>query len=397
MVKAPLLGDGMSRTRLHYLLIMGAIGVYLPFINVYFEQDLGLTGRQIGLLAAVAPAMTLAIAPVWGAVADARGSRLQVLRWIIAGTAGGAVLLGLPTSFWPLLLAMGLFALFQVAIMPLSDGVTAAAAAERRISYGSVRLWGSIGFGLGAILLGQVGQRWGLRIMFPIYALLMLLALPVAWQMVPHEPPAPTGGRGSPLNLLRDRSMALFLAVAGLAAAGITAGYVFLYVFLGSLGAGPGLLGAVSAVGALAEVPMMLWSGRLIRKRGAPPVFAAGIALSGMSWGLFATLRSPELGLLIQMLNGAGTGLLLPAAVTFMAQRAPSGRIATAQSLLSAVMFGVAPLAATQLAGAVYDAAGVRVVLGVAAGIMSAGVLLLGLVNQRIWPREGKSSVERPK
>ena len=106
MVKAPLLGDGMSRTRLHYLLIMGAIGVYLPFINVYFEQDLGLTGRQIGLLAAVAPAMTLAIAPVWGAVADARGSRLQVLRWIIAGTAGGAVLLGLPTSFWPLLLAI---------------------------------------------------------------------------------------------------------------------------------------------------------------------------------------------------------------------------------------------------------------------------------------------------
>ncbi len=397
MATAPRPGDGLSRTRLHYLLVMGAVGVYLPFINVYLEQDLGLSGRQIGLLAAVAPAMTLAIAPVWGAVADARGSRLQVLRWIIAGTAGGAVLLGLPTSFWPLLLAMGFFALFQVAIMPLSDAVTSAAAAERRIPYGSVRLWGSIGFGLGGMLIGQVGQGWGLRIMFPIYALLMLLALPVAWQMVPQEPPAPTGGSDSALDLLRDRPIALFLLVAGLAATGITAGYIFLYVFISSLGAGPGLLGAVSAVGALAEVPTMLWSGRLIRSRGAPPVFVTGMALSGLSWGLFATLRSPELGLLIQMLNGAGMGLLLPAAVTFMARRAPSGRIATAQSLLSAVMFGVAPLVATQLAGAVYDEAGARVVLGVAAGIMVAGVLLVGLFHQRIWPREGKSSVDRPK
>jgi predicted MFS family arabinose efflux permease len=231
--------------------------------------------------------------------------------------------------------------------------------------------------------------------MFPIYALLMLLALPVAWQMVPDEPPPPIGGSGSALNLLRDRSIALFLLVAVLAATGITAGYVFLYVFLSSLGASPGLLGAISAAGALVEVPMMLWGGRLIRKRGAPLVFAAGMALCGLSWGLFATLRSPELGLWIQMLNGAGIGLLLPAAVTFMAQRAPSGRIATAQSLLSAVMFGVAPLAATQLAGAVYDAAGARVVLGVAAGIMSAGVLLVGLFHQRIWPLE-EVSVEGP-
>ena len=52
MAKAPLLGDGLNRTRLCYFLIMGAVGVYLPFINVYLEQDVGLSGRQIGLLAA---------------------------------------------------------------------------------------------------------------------------------------------------------------------------------------------------------------------------------------------------------------------------------------------------------------------------------------------------------
>jgi len=372
-----------TRIRLYYLLTQAAFGLYLPFINVYFKQERGLSGREMGALAAVAPLMALLVAPVWGAAADSRGSRLRVLRWALAGTAGGALLLGLPDLFWPLLLTMGLFTLFQVAIIPLGDGVITAAAAGQNVSYGSLRLWGSIGFALGGVLFGQLGRWLGLRAMFPAYTLLMLLALPAVWRMVPHEPPPPAGERGQMLALLRDRPLALFLVVAGLAATGITAGYTFLHVFLGTLGASTGLMGVVSAVGALAEAPLMLWSGRLIKKWGARPVFAAGMGLFAISWGLYAVLQSPELALLIQVLNGAAMGLLWPAGVTFVAGRTPEGRTATAQSLLGAVMYGVAPLIATQLAGGLFDVSGVRAVMGMAAGIMAAGVLLFALTRGR--------------
>jgi len=370
-----------TRIRLYYLLTQAAFGICLPFINVYFEHERGLSGREIGILAAVAPLMSLLIAPVWGTAADARGSRLRVLRWAMAGAAGGALLLGLPDLFWPLLLTMGLFTFFQVAIIPLGDGVITAAAAEQKVSYGSLRLWGSIGFALGGLLFGQIGRWLGLRAMFPAYALLMLLALPVMWRMVSHEPP-PTGKRGRTLVLLRDRPLALFLFVAGLAATGITAGYMFLHVFLGTLGANTELMGMVSAVGAMAEVPFMLWGGRLIQKRGAPLVFAAGMALFAIGWGLYALLQVPGLALLIQLVNGAAMGLLWPAGVVYVAQRAPAGQTATAQSLLGAVMYGMAPLVATQLAGGIFDAAGARTVLGGAAGTMVIGILLFALTRR---------------
>jgi PPP family 3-phenylpropionic acid transporter len=386
------LRDGFLRVRLYYLLIQGAFGAYLPFINLFLAER-GLSGREIGVLAAVSPIMTLLVAPAWGSAADRGGSRLGVLRWVLAGTAGSVLLLGAPRTFWLLLPAMGLFMLFQVAIIPLGDAAVAAAAAEQDTSYGRLRLWGSIGFALGGLGMGQLASRFGLGAIFPLYALLTALALPVMWRMVPREPPATAGSRpAGTWTLLQDRPLTLILIIAGVAATGITAGYLFLFVFLDSLGARAGLIGAVSAVGALVEVPFMLWGGRVIQRRGAPPVFAAGMGLFALGWGLYAVLESPLLAPAIQALNGAALGLLWPAGVTFVAQRAPAGQAATAQALLSAVMYGVAPLLAAQLAGAIYDLAGARWVLAVAAGTMALGVLLFGLLRGHLdMPPDGRS------
>jgi PPP family 3-phenylpropionic acid transporter len=199
-----------------------------------------------------------------------------------------------------------------------------------------------------------------------------------------------TGTRPSGVRtLLQDRPLALILLIAGVAATGITVGYLFLFVFLDALGASAGLIGAVSAVGALVEVPFMLWGGRLIQRRGAPPVFAAGMGLFALGWGLYAILESPTLAPAIQALNGAALGLLWPAGVTFVARRAPAGQAATAQALLSAVMYGVAPLLAAQVAGVVYDLAGARVVLAVAAGAMALGVLLFSFLRGQLGAAPG--------
>ncbi|MBN1317337.1 MAG: MFS transporter, partial [Anaerolineales bacterium] len=260
----------MIRPRVYYALTQGAFGIYLPFIYVYLEQERQLNGRQIGILAAIAPLMTLLIAPVWASMADSSGSRLQTLRWAVAGAAASVLLIGLPNQFFSILILFVLYNFFQVAIIPLSDGILASAASRRKIPYGNLRLWGSFGFALTGIVFGQIGRRLGLNSLFSACALLFLLAVPVAWQMVQHEPPPPKRQAGSRRALIDDRAIIQFLVVAGLAAVGITAGYTFLYVFIGGLGASAGLIGAVSAVGALVEAPFMLWGGKLIRRHGAP-------------------------------------------------------------------------------------------------------------------------------
>ncbi len=383
MKQAPWYSDGMNRVRLFYLLVQGAFGIYLPFINVYFANDLRLSGKEIGLLAGVAPLMTLIVAPIWGAAADRRGSRIAVLRWAIAGAAMAILLLGSSKSFWLLLPAMTIFALFQVAIIPLSDGAVSAAAAGRKITYGSLRLWGSIGFMIGGPLLGWLANYYGMRVLFPVYSLLMLWALPVMWRMIPQEPP-PSGSsdRGMALSLLKKRSILIFLIIAGLAAIGITAGYQFLNVFLSSLGARTELIGTVSAIGAIIEACFMFVGGRLIEKHRAPTIFAAGTGLFVAGWALYAGLKVPGMAWAVQILLGAGMGLLWPAAVTYLAQQVPAERTATAQALLSAVMYGLAPLLAAQVAGLIFDESGARSVLRFAAGAMGAGLLIFAAARR---------------
>lgn len=382
MTKAPWFRDGTNRIRFFYLLTQGAFGIYMPFINVYFGVGRGLSGREIGWLFAVAPLMTLLVAPVWGSAADAQHSRLRTLRWALAGTAGTILLVGQVESFWQILLAVSLFAAFQVAIIPLGDGVVAACAAAQKVSFGSLRLWGSVGFAAGGLLFGQFERWFGLGAIFPIYAILIALAVPAAWQMVPREP-LTHRQQDRTLALLKDYPLTRFLIVAGIAATGITAGYIFLYVFLAELGASAGLMGSVSAIGALTEVPAMLWGGRMIRRNGPQRVFAVGIALFCLAWGLYAFLPSPTYAPLVQAFNGLAMGLLWPAGVTFVAQRAPAGRVATAQALLSAVMYGVAPLVASPLAGTLFDLAGARIVLASASAILLFGLVLFGLTASK--------------
>ena len=57
----------------------GAVAVFAPFINIYFAE-VGLTGVQIGLLSALWPLATLAIAPFLSAVADRFQWRVPILQ-----------------------------------------------------------------------------------------------------------------------------------------------------------------------------------------------------------------------------------------------------------------------------------------------------------------------------
>jgi MFS transporter, PPP family, 3-phenylpropionic acid transporter len=54
---------------LYYFYYM-ALGALLPFINLYYER-LGLSGVQIGTLAALPVLITATITFLWGAIADA--------------------------------------------------------------------------------------------------------------------------------------------------------------------------------------------------------------------------------------------------------------------------------------------------------------------------------------
>ena len=53
-----------------YFLLIGAVGCFTPYINVYLEQSIGLNGSQIGLITAISLILGVCVIPLWGIIGD---------------------------------------------------------------------------------------------------------------------------------------------------------------------------------------------------------------------------------------------------------------------------------------------------------------------------------------
>ena len=168
--RQPLLG--WSKT--FYFCFYAAAAALLPFLALYFES-LGLTGRQIGFLAGISPLVSLFGAPLWGALADASRRHKTILSIAIAGAIALALVLSQITLFTLLIPAVVFYSLFASPIIPLTDNAVMTMLADRKGQYGRQRIWGAVGWGLAAPLIGFLIEISGLQWAFWGYSGIMLI------------------------------------------------------------------------------------------------------------------------------------------------------------------------------------------------------------------------------
>lgn len=119
-----------------------------PFFTIYLGQFL--TPDKIGILMAIIPAAMLVFQPLWGWAADKWGTRrmLILLLTLSALSASGLIFARSFTGFFAVL---ALYALFVAPVASLIDSTVLSVTPDR---YGSVRLWGSAGYGAGVFFSG---------------------------------------------------------------------------------------------------------------------------------------------------------------------------------------------------------------------------------------------------
>jgi PPP family 3-phenylpropionic acid transporter len=362
---------------LFYLAFYGAHAAYIPFLSVFYAQR-GLSGSEIGLLAAVGPLVALVGAPGLAALADRRGWQGPMLRLGLAGTALCLLFMPLPDSFAGLLLVVGGLALAGSPLMSIADGLIAQMATRRNLNYGQMRLWGSVSWVVLPALGGALWQQMGLGLMFLLASLLFLATIPLVQLFDQEQPrvaqaaaPRPGAGNGR-MRVVLAGSFALGL--------GMSMTVTFAAIYLDRLG-GQVLVGLFTGAAALSELPVMLWSERIMRRLGGPRTLLLGYALMGGAFLGLAVFTQPALLLAAGLVRGLGFGLLVPTTVRLIAGWAPAGRVATYQGWLNAGLWGLAPLIAGPLGGVIYDTAGPAAVFLVAAGAATVAGLVLALAR----------------
>src|SRR5712671_3998964 len=260
-------GSGFTlRLKIFYAALFITLGVQLPFLPVWFAAR-GLDASEIGLALAI-PMLVRALAiPVATRVADRHDALRAVIVTLTATGLAGYCVLGLAAGFTMITAAYALASAAYAPVMMLTDAYALRGLARRGRTYGPVRLWGSAAFivasfGAGSLLdvIAPLDLIW-------LIVAAMALAAVAACALAPLGPGggaavAPAKTRAA-TQLLRDPAFLAVAAAASLIQASHAIYYGFSTIAWQSAGFDGTAIGALWALGVLAEIALFAISARL--------------------------------------------------------------------------------------------------------------------------------------
>ena len=374
--------------RLYYL-FTGTSGFLLPFLSLFYV-DRGLTGTQIGWLGTVGSLTALVIAPLWGRWSDRIPHPRGLLQFSILGSAIFYLFMSQQHDFAWIALFVFLQALSISGTESISNSlVMDAVEGEEKAGFGSIRLWGSLGWALSSVVSGWLIERVGLFTAFVGNTFSAGMGILTLFFIPMKAKTAPSTVRPRTRELIRhfreDRAMvglALALSLLWVTRMGT---YQFEPIYMKQLGAGETLIGLTSMLGALPELAGMLWADRLVRSRGSHTVLKWGLLLfSGTALGIVVFPSIPTL-ITMRVLSGIAFSFYWVALVVFINERAPLGQTATTMALYLVTLRELVLMAGAPLSGMVFDFFGAYWLypIGVAGTLLSWLVLNLLVSGER--------------
>ena len=369
-----------------YFLYFAALSCLMPFI-VLFYQGLGFTGTQIGLLTGVPPLITLVAAPFWTNVADAtRRHKLIMGTGILVAVVVMLVLQSL-TSFFLIFPLILLYNFFFSPVTALSDSATINMLGEERTMYGRIRLGGTIGWGLFALIAGAMVQKYGLKIAFWSFSIIMFINFLVSQKFIHRTREETEKAPGGLRTLLTSRRWLNFLFLACLGGLGNLSAATFLYPYMAELGAKGTTMGLALTISTLTEMPVFFFGDRLVKRFTTYGLFVLALFLVGVRSLLLAAISTPSLVLVQQAFGGMLFPAMWVAGVAYADENAPAGLKSTAQGLFGAVSFGVGSALGGFIGGMLLESIGGRGLFFVL-GVVTLTGLLIAEVIRRVFPEK---------
>ncbi len=326
-------------------LFFASVAFVMPFMVLYY-QSLGLTGTEIGIFLGLTPLITLFGAPLWTRFADLTQKHRLLMG--IAMFFGALTIFLLPffPAIAPTILLIVLMTIFFAPVTAFADSATMFMLADQKQWYGLIRVGGTVGFGLAAIVAGAVVENYGLKFSLWCGAALSFLGFLASQKMMyssyptgtmPKGQTAPQSGVGV---LLTNPRWILFLALAFAGSLCITTMNNYLLSYMKDLGASGQMMGYAMSLGTVSEALIFLFGNSLLKKFKPYVLLVISVALFGVRLLALAAFNTPDLILIVQLIGGLTFPIMWMAGVSYANENAPAGMSATAQGLFGAVVFG---------------------------------------------------------
>jgi len=356
-------------------LFYASMACIAPFIPLYFQEK-GLSPTEIGLVLTAGPFISIIAQPLWGYISDKRQTVKEVLLFIMVLALFTSIGVFSSGSFYHIWFFMLLFMFFMTPIQPLSDSLIIAYAQKRGLNYGSIRLWGSVGFSLTALALGIALGSWGISYLGLMYGLLLTLTMMTALGLEDSNNRQAKINRRELTKLFGNSTLLWFLILTLIVSIPARINESMFSIFMNSLGATKMEIGAASLVSAMSEVPVFLCMSFIFSRFSELSMFVLAAFIYTIRWLLFSIVDRPTTLILLQMSQSLTFTLFFAASLRYVTRVVPQELQSTGTAVLTATFLGLAGIIGNSLGGYLMDQFGPRTTYQLSAFITFIGTVL---------------------
>lgn len=256
-----------NKLNLVYFIFYGAVACYTPFLIVYFNFR-GLSFAEIGTVFAAMSVIGVVSQPVIGYITDKYLNARTTLVIAMVCSFVSVFLMSFASNYMLIILNAAVISIFQNSIYPILDSYCYQISNEyKNIQYGKVRLSGSLGYAICAVLSGVVIKFAGVTVAFYLYCSLIVFGI-IIMNTLRYE----IKSSAKSLNikdiagLFRDGKFVIFILSVIMLNTAMGANGNYIGELIKKTGGDVSNLGFLWFILAVSEVPILFFSSRILSK-----------------------------------------------------------------------------------------------------------------------------------
>jgi PPP family 3-phenylpropionic acid transporter len=360
-----------------YFFYYAFVGMFAPYWSLYLKS-IHFDAIEISILMSVQPVMRMVAPSIWGLLADHTGRSRDVV--VTAATLSAVFYLGVfaTTSFWGLLLVLGLMSFFWTASMPLVEATTLSYLGKNTAHYGRLRSWGSIGFIVAVVGLGYAFDH--IAIAWLLWAgLVCEVGILVFARQMPRTEVLAHYTDSQPIKqiVLQPRVLALFGACFLMSVAHGPY-YTFFSIYLVEHGYAKSAVGGFWALGVICEIGVFFLMPALVRRFGFVRILLISLGAAVLRFLLIGwAVDWVVLMLFAQMLHALTFGAYHASSLGLVHQFFQGRHQSRGQALFGSVSYGAGGVLGGLVSGPIWQHWGATVLYSFSAAAALLGFILM--------------------
>ncbi|MDP3819642.1 MAG: MFS transporter [Methylotenera sp.] len=362
-----------------YFIYYFFVGAFVPYWGLYLKSE-QFSPADIGILMSLFQISRIFAPNFWGWLADHTGKRAQWIKLTaFLGLCGFTAVFWAHGFFW-LFFVMAALSLFTSSTLPLAESLTLAHLATTNGHYSRIRMWGSLGFIVAAVMLGFLIDFAGINSLLWFLLIVQITLFALTYTLPDAKVEAHPHDHFSIWQVIKQPNVLALLIGCALMVTAHGVLYNFYSIYLSDHGYSKGMIGLLWSVGVICEIGIFMWMPKIMARFSLKVILQISLALAVLRFGMIGiAVDNIVLLIIAQTLHAATFGSFHAASVEVITQFFNGRHQAKGQAIYNSVAYGIGGTVGGVAGGYALQYLGGQQTFMLAAIFPLLGLLVIGL------------------